>query len=548
MLTKAYVQGDPYEFILGKILKLSSKVPSFKKVKSISSFEELGFKEKLIITLSLAKAQERLLFVHGNLTKENISIESCSLTNLVFNIEGFEYTVENVTSLPVIHNFENSRITYKGFPVSLLPDWRFHPKTDINSLFQVDLTPLQFLEYLKENNKEDFKNNLIVKRRLIKECSNFNKSELDIFEPYISPDVPDLDVIYINFPFEELQHFQKIQMKVDRLYRIYSNYLAAVKKSKCSISPDFFVKKRKLFNQSIALSEIPLHKFYTKDFGTNNEGVFNWLKSIFPSTIDYLNNLVLIPELVERVRPCSLNQFNYLKKNFPNELKSLLEKMKLPYPVEGNDLKVFENYKNQSGIDIWKKDEESRAKRSKNRAKTLYELLKTKNITSVLDFGGDDGSTCSAIAEIFKIKKENAISADIKTWLGDTGRNQDYQNITYLVLQEGKPIPLDKKIDLVVCFQTLHHVKDLDLVLGELSRICKRYLYIREHDCIDPVIIDVEHTIYEKGRLEYLNDYHDDYKSKSEWEKIFNKKGFTSINVTVPYGHSRIYNELFEKM
>jgi len=176
-----------------------------------------------------------------------------------------------------------------------------------------------------------------------------------------------------------------------------------------------------------------------------------------------------------------------------------------------------------------------------------------------LDLGGGDGKISSVIGKHFKLSSKDIVCADIDAWW-DEDRTEE-EDITYVKLAEGKTLPFDdEEFSLVTCFQSLHHMKNVNLVIDELYRIVKKrgYVVIREHDCEDnytKVLIDVEHAIFENILKDFSKDfvdhYHGDYKSKVVWSDMFQKSGFSfNGKYTMKYKNNptKYYYAVYQKM
>lgn len=148
-----------------------------------------------------------------------------------------------------------------------------------------------------------------------------------------------------------------------------------------------------------------------------------------------------------------------------------------------------------------------------------------------LDLGGGDGKITSAIGQHLRLSKDNIVCADIESWW-DNDRKEE-EDITYMKLSEGEKLPFkDGEFSLITCFQSLHHMKNIDKVMSELYRILEYggYIIIREHDCdnaLMKLLIDIEHCIFETIlkdlSKDFILNYHGDYKSKIEWSNLFAK-------------------------
>lgn len=196
-----------------------------------------------------------------------------------------------------------------------------------------------------------------------------------------------------------------------------------------------------------------------------------------------------------------------------------------------------------------------------SRSKDIKKLLTSippLNVNSYLDFGGGDGSVSTSIAKLFGVPKDKAFTADVNRWFDRSHSRKFEEDVTYITLKEDQPIPLpDNSIDVVTCFQVLHHVKNIDFVLSELNRVSKNILIIREHDCrnnIDRTLIDIEHSVFEmcieeSPNVKYLNDYQAWYRSEKEWIKLIEKHNFRHVKhqMSLRPTPSRYYYSIFVK-
>jgi|GEM_PF-2621334 len=97
-----------------------------------------------------------------------------------------------------------------------------------------------------------------------------------------------------------------------------------------------------------------------------------------------------------------------------------------------------------------------------------------------------------------------------------------------------------RSFSFITLFQVLHHMKNLDKMLAEISRVCKpnAMIFVREHDLGDYEyhrtnrdLFKLEHAFCEilldgKTYDNFANEYWANYKTKEEWVKIFKKYGF----------------------
>lgn len=222
------------------------------------------------------------------------------------------------------------------------------------------------------------------------------------------------------------------------------------------------------------------------------------------------------------------------------------------------DKKIYDTFR--SYIETKKEDEKSydTQKRGSSRVRDVSMFYKDRP-RSYLDLGGGDGSITSAISNHYGIEK--SICADIDTWY-DTPRK--IYDINYVSIDEDNNLPFgDKEFSLVTCFQSLHHMKNLDSRLEDIKRIVKPggYVILREHDCRDSymrMLIDIEHCIFELVLKPYnkhfIDSYYADYKSKYQWSDIFKSLGFKYIKTTYPsirpgkYNPTSFYYAMYKKL
>jgi 2-polyprenyl-3-methyl-5-hydroxy-6-metoxy-1,4-benzoquinol methylase len=422
------------------------------------------------------------------------------------------------------------------------------------------------------------------------EEKNYDKQLIKLYNDYTITNQDTVYTINYNFPLDELYDSNTLEiidylsilpeLKIKhKILNNYIKYLRIIKTLKLIIPISkenldiLYIEKEKIkYNISI-IENLPLYRFYmlsdmierTIQDGNSliilKENLPKIIKELYPKCSNYIDNVIIpkmsnitIPEKLLYYSPCTLNQFNMVYRelslinlliktlNIKNDSinKSFLQKILTQY-IDNNydDIKILLNLR-QYSIPF-----ESKTNRGNSRANDINKLLKdlinnniSTNFTSYLDFGGSDGIISSAVSEILKIKKENAYSIDVESWF-DRQVIKNSLNVTFMTIKENQPIRLaDKSIDIITCFQVLHHIKNIDFVLRELSRICNGVLIIREHNCendIDRMIIDLEHSLFEitiesKPNIKFLNDYEAWYKSKKEWINILSKYGFRHIS------------------
>lgn len=257
--------------------------------------------------------------------------------------------------------------------------------------------------------------------------------------------------------------------------------------------------------------------------------------------------------------PKSNNQIVSLLKTYPSMIVNIFSKILYNYLSEQevtciiNEIKEHKDLDDKTVYDRFRKEILSREKkenddisRSKTRVKHISSFYHSKP-QSYLDLGGGDGSITSAIGRHFDLKKENIICADVESWYDIYDKKYD---CTYVTINENELPFNSEEFSLVTCFQSLHHMKNLENRLKDIHRILKKggTIIIREHDCVDDnmrMLIDIEHCIFElvlKDNQKFVNEYYANYKSKYQWTNMFRTLGFKYIQTKYPNNSSGKYN------
>ena len=405
-----------------------------------------------------------------------------------------------------------------------------------------------------------------------------------------------IEIINLNYNFPlSNQYIKDDIVKIIEVYKdtetkrnIMSNFIVFIRMMKTlniklpdkDLLSRVFANKDNLTYNLMIIKNLPLYKFYNfckhyeKQDITGDYIVIlneltilaNTLSSFFPflsrlkmylifqrlSSDIYINGKILYNS------PSTLQQINALWRQDKNRLFDLVFKC-----IQKNEksLEIVETFLDNDIQKLVKLREfvietsDYSTNRIKSRQRDISNILnqlkiinqkddKTTKIEKYLDFGGNDGSISYAISELLPDLKE-AYSADLEKWF--SRKINKFKNVNYIALKPNQIIPLqDNSIDLVTCFQVLHHIEDVHFVLAELSRICKGYLIIREHNCEnddDRMFCDLEHSMFEitfekQINLRFINDYIAWYKSKEEWNKLLLQFGFSFIQ-TIKYPYKK---------
>lgn len=424
-------------------------------------------------------------------------------------------------------------------------------------------------------------------------------------------------VICYNFPFDiqfeptgnKLTRYDpKIMLNSIRsMYDILSSYLNLLRQAKTigktmvsqDILESLYIKKAALKHNKHVLQNIALYKLYqltaicdgmnivsdgsTAVLDANFDDIIIYLIQQYPQCKTYIRNIrsktdQRLVDVLTRVKkplyypPSSLEQIYQLTRLNIKGLSFIINKLifggastdtkiinnirdmlKMGY----SDVEIFEHFKTcitPSTFTVNRGDVRARE------VKNVFMGTKKSSLPSIksyLDFGGGSGEISAAVAKLFSVPKEQAYSADINNWFNhSTERCCD--SVTYIHLKENANIPLeDKSIDLITCFQVLHHIKDMHYIIKELTRVCASTILIREHNCEgveDKMLIDIEHSLFEMciektPNIKYLNDYEAWYRSKREWNAIFRVYGFLPVESTykVKYSSSKYYYSIYKR-
>ena len=192
-------------------------------------------------------------------------------------------------------------------------------------------------------------------------------------------------------------------------------------------------------------------------------------------------------------------------------------------------------------------------------ADNIINILKSYDINNnsqIIDIGGGEGYMLSSIHTSFEIDKNNLYCVEqLDEWAEKYDFNK-YDNFNY-IFWDNKYINIpDNSVDVALIMVTLHHMTDdtLKNLMENLKRIMKNngLIIIKEHDCINDNIVNIinwEHHLYHilmssndmisYDQLDkYLKNFINNYKSKKNYDKMFENNGFIIVDE---------YNRSFEK-
>lgn len=198
----------------------------------------------------------------------------------------------------------------------------------------------------------------------------------------------------------------------------------------------------------------------------------------------------------------------------------------------------------------------------------LNRLNVKKNINNYLDIGCGSGVLTEKIGLKLGLSKNNIFGSDLDSFAEqkDWGRNLKKLQFKFIKINPNQKYPFkDNYFSLISSFMVLHHIKDLDFILKELSRITKKngILIIREHDCltyVDKMLADIVHIMYEVVYSKnydktFKKNYFAKYYDRFQWEYILSKYNFKriyttyiSLRVTEQHSPDRSFTSIYIKI
>lgn len=189
--------------------------------------------------------------------------------------------------------------------------------------------------------------------------------------------------------------------------------------------------------------------------------------------------------------------------------------------------------------------------RTNDRLEIINELLNisgdTPLINTYLDIGCGDATISKAISESVKSKITycaDVILPDIK---------DEKKDIEYLKIDEKNPKLeiLADCVDLITCLVSMHHFRNLEMMISEIDRVSKigAYLLIREHDADSSLqpYLDFIHLIYLAQKELDPATFYSSYYKKSDLQRSLENHGWKYLQ-TYSYTNKnpqKIYHSLF---
>lgn len=190
--------------------------------------------------------------------------------------------------------------------------------------------------------------------------------------------------------------------------------------------------------------------------------------------------------------------------------------------------------------------------------KLLDDVKDIQNITNIeinnyLDLGCGDGNISTALSEELNIKNTYCSDVIKPDLIGE--------NINFLPIDEKEnkiDLP-DNSVNLITCFMSIHHFKNLSKMINEIDRISIKntdtingtYLIIREHDCNkeSQPYLDFVHLIYLVQKKLNISEYYSSYYKRSDLQKSLEIHGWKYITSydypTDSPNPQKIYSSIF---
>jgi 2-polyprenyl-3-methyl-5-hydroxy-6-metoxy-1,4-benzoquinol methylase len=154
--------------------------------------------------------------------------------------------------------------------------------------------------------------------------------------------------------------------------------------------------------------------------------------------------------------------------------------------------------------------------------------IEIKSNMRILDFGGANGKIADAIGQEYKMTVD---ICDVHR--ADYAIKSD--RIKYEQVLNNKLPYAENQFDVITCFMVLHHISpnDIQKIVSELYRCCKRYILIQEHNCDNDMqyILNILHGLYifvykdeDYDELKSMGEYQAWYKSAGQFDALFHGK------------------------
>lgn len=353
----------------------------------------------------------------------------------------------------------------------------------------------------------------------------------DTFYPYYN--APMVSFLVQNFPdILEIQHIHAFNM-------IPTSFLPVNVQMACILPPKYInlVKDKEMFMKII--KQFP--QWFPTQVEIDRDGLTE--KNQYMEKV----LLPLIQPSLLRAFVSKRTQFglisNLMNSEYRNKALALLNKFDgSSVDLEQTDEQVFNSLKSVMDFtDAYGSD----SKRGMKRAADVYTLYnnascKKRTAKDYLDIGCNIGENTIEIKKIFDFEEAHCI--DVNSFSGK--KFNVIEGISYKSY-DGVNIPYEaNSFDLVTILQVLHHVRNIDEFMMNLSRVVRKggLVILREHDCPNTSfanLIDFEHFLWAvKDGVRYK-----DFKNE-HYAKYFDKKSLISLFQRFGFEYCRSKKEL----
>jgi SAM-dependent methyltransferase len=295
--------------------------------------------------------------------------------------------------------------------------------------------------------------------------------------------------------------------------------------------------KKTKYNQSLDSQMVPKTAYKSKDFNIKRPNIHNQTFSLskhhHPDRLKWLINKFFRSDAKQAHQ--IINQ--YIRSD--EDVYKYLTKLYKKNHSDGSD-----SEDSNPGIDEQRKGV---AKTKLNHIKDFLDDYMRDHpdpISNILEIGCEDCFQIREIGQYLGITNANETPGtynclNIENW-NDSGYGSKRDSCN-LKIYDGENIPYsDDSFDVVIIFQTLHHVEfDIDHYVAMIQRIMRKggILIIREHNCEDPHfnnLIDIEHGLYgvvRDGNPKYFDKYYGEYRSEKQWDEIIGMNKLYSVRI-----------------
>ena len=351
-------------------------------------------------------------------------------------------------------------------------------------------------KHQKQKNNNNIKKKKTLKRKskkyeLKKQHSNKKRTSQDKTITHKYDDIPDKINKIKSINIDELEYHKGKSTEQDKI-------------TTCKEKQYKFYK----------LFTLPKTEKYYKDIDSNKQisAVYNY--SIHYDTV-YINKLMAL--LLKHFAPRNYNSIYKLisTNKSDSEIFKELRKLKRWYPnVYG--LTCNKNYLITEKI-------------------IKYLKVNKHKINTYLDVGCGNCKFTKILGKSLKLSENDIYGIDPDNYAEQDDWKRDTKGMTFKRVLDNEEYPFeDNKFYLITLNMVLHHVKDLEFLIKEITRVLKKngILFITDHDAfthIDKMLVDIEHQLYTEVFNYKPNDKDTKYSDKQGYLKYYNWLEFDKI-------------------